>query len=386
MASKNNRSKKNRQARTRQSAPAPAVVTESAAPAPKAARTEQSVPAPKAAQAQSPTPAPAAARAKGPAPAPQGAARQQPVRRTVSAIRDGRPRRIPGYRDRQRFPESNSPYKQLHLLLAGCMPLIRHRLKGLFSRARTALSQFAARRRGAAEPGRKLVPAALFLAASLAVTVFAVFQVLYTTATTVTFDGVELGTVASEEAAQAAVLSVERSISDAIGSDYTLEASKVSYSTHLTYRSALVDETDLEEALSDTLRVVEHGYALYVGGEFIGATQTEGAMEDALAQVAAPYRNENTVSIDFLEDVEVRECDLPVEEFTNLADVLQLLNSTKAGEVTHTVEAGDVWSVIAQDHNMTNAELLALNPGYDIDKLQIGDVLVISNADRKSVV
>ena len=224
------------------------------------------------------------------------------------------------------------------------------------------------------------MPAALFLAASLAVTVFAVFQVLYTTATTVTFDGVELGTVASEEAAQAAVLSVERSISDAIGSDYTLEASKVSYSTHLTYRSALVDETDLEEALSDTLRVVEHGYALYVGGEFIGATQTEGAMEDALAQVAAPYRNENTVSIDFLEDVEVRECDLPVEEFTNLADVLQLLNSTKAGEVTHTVEAGDVWSVIAQDHNMTNAELLALNPGYDIDKLQIGDVLVISNA------
>ena len=57
--------------------------------------------------------------------------------------------------------------------------------------------------------------------------------------------------------------------------------------------------------------------------------------------------------------MEVRECDLPVEEFTNLADVLQLLNSTKAGEVTHTVEAGDVWSVIAQDHNMTNAELLA---------------------------
>lgn len=29
---------------------------------------------------------------------------------------------------------------------------------------------------------------------------------------------------------------------------------------------------------------------------------------------------------------------------------------------------------------MTNKELLALNPGYDIDKLQIGDVLTISNA------
>ena len=289
-------------------------------------------------------------------------------------------RRGPGYRARQRFPESNSPYKQLRLLLAGCMPMARQKLRSLWGRLRAALSQLASRRRGTAESRAKLVPAAVFLTASLAIAVFAVFQVLYTTATTVTFDGVELGTVANEEAAQAAVLSVERSISDALGSDYTVEASKVSYSTHLAFRSALVDESELEEALSDTLRVVEHGYALYVGGEFIGATQTQGALEELLTQVAAPYRNENTVSIDYVEEVEIRECDLPVERFTNLADVALLLNSTKAGEVTHTVEAGDVWSVIAQDHNMTNADLLALNPGYDIDKLQISDVLTISNA------
>ena len=86
------------------------------------------------------------------------------------------------------------------------------------------------------------------------------------------------------------------------------------------------------------------------------------------------------MSIDFVEDIEIKECDLPVDQFTNLADVALLLNSSKAGEVTYTVEAGDCWSVIAQDHDMTNSELLKLNPGYDINKLQIGDVLVISNA------
>ena len=136
----------------------------------------------------------------------------------------------------------------------------------------------------------------------------------------------------------------------------------------------------LEEALSSTLRVVEHGYALYIDGDFIGATQTEGAFEALLDQVKTPYRSENTVSADFLERVEVRECDLPVEDFTNLADTALLLNSTKAGEVTYTVAEGDCWSLIAQDHNLTNAELLSLNPGYDIDKLQIGDELLISNA------
>ena len=81
-----------------------------------------------------------------------------------------------------------------------------------------------------------------------------------------------------------------------------------------------------------------------------------------------------------MEDIEIRECDLPVEDFTNLADVALLLNSTKAGEVTYTVKEGDCWSVIAQDNNMTSSELLKLNPGYDIDKLWPGDVLLISNA------
>ena len=159
-----------------------------------------------------------------------------------------------------------------------------------------------------------------------------------------------------------------------------MEDSQLAYSTGLAARSALVGEEELEEALSSTLRVVEHGYALYIDGDFIGATQTEGTFEALLDQVKTPYRSENTVSADFLERVEVRECDLPVEDFTNLADTALLLNSTKAGEVTYTVAEGDCWSLIAQDHNLTNAELLSLNPGYDIDKLQIGDELLISNA------
>lgn len=284
----------------------------------------------------------------------------------------------PSYRDRQRFPESSSPYQQLRLLLSGCMPMIRQKLRGRLYALRSLFSGLVARLGRITEP-RGVYPV-IFVAASVMIAVFAVFQVLYTTATTVVFDGVELGTVASEEEAKAARMSVEQSISDVLGYDYTLEDSLVSYSTGLTFRSAVVDEAELEAALSDSLRVVEHGYALYVGGEFIGATQTEGALEQLLEQAAAAYRNENTISIEFVEDVEIKECDLPVEDFTNLADVALLLNSTKAGEVTYTVESGDCWSVIAQDHNMTNSELLALNPGYDIDKLWPGDVLVISNA------
>ncbi len=286
--------------------------------------------------------------------------------------------RQPPSEGRRLFPESSSSWQQLRFLVQGLSPAVRQKLSGGTCRLHELRRNFAARLRMLPTPRR--VHAAVFLAASLTVAVYSVYTVRYTTATTVTFDGVELGTVASENEAQAARMSVEQAISAVLGYDYTMEDDRVAYTTGLTARSALVDEAELEEALSSTLRVVEHGYALYIGGEFIGATQTEGAFDALLDQVAAPYRSENTVSIDFLEDVEIRECDLPVGDFTNLAETALLLNSTKAGEITYSVESGDVWSRIAQDNNMTSSELLALNPGYDIDKLQIGDVLLISNA------
>ena len=289
-----------------------------------------------------------------------------------------RPRRIQD-RNRRRFPESSSRYRQFQLLVSGCMPLVRQKFKDAAYQIRSAIDEFISRHRRDHRKGWVL-QSALFIALSLSLIGYTAYQVLYTNAVTVMFDGKELGTVASEEAAQAAVMSVERSISDALGSSYTLESDKVTYTTSLTYRGALVDEEDLEAALSESLRVLEHGYALYIGGEFIGATQTKDALEGLLDQVAADFRNENTVSIDFVEGVEVREVDLPLDGFTNLAEVALLLNSTKAGEVTYTVQSGDCWSVIAQDHDMTSDELLRLNPGYDVDKLQIGDELLISNA------
>ena len=196
------------------------------------------------------------------------------------ASKDKGRKKVPSFRDRQRFPESSSPYKQLRLLLQGSMPLLRSRLRGIVYRLRSLVADIKARLQTITAPRRSHT--AIFLAGSLVIAVFAVFNALYTTGTTVTLEGVALATVASEEEAEAAKLSVERSISDVVGYDYTLEDSKVSYSTGLTYRSAVVGEAELEEALNDSLRMVEHGYALYVDGEMVGATQTEGALEELL--------------------------------------------------------------------------------------------------------
>ena len=49
-------------------------------------------------------------------------------------------------------------------------------------------------------------------------------------------------------------------------------------------------------------------------------------------------------------------------------------------EVTYTVVKGDTWGQIANSHGMSSAELEALNPGYDINRIHIGDALTLSNA------
>ena len=161
---------------------------------------------------------------------------------------------------RRRFPESSSPYRQLQLLLAGSMPLVRQKAGGAAYRLRSLFSALVSRARDGSS-GHRLIQTAVFLTAGLVLMIFAANRVLYTTATTLSFEGRTLGTVASEEEAQAAVKSVESSISRVLGSSYSLEPDKVSYTTGLAYRGELMDEADLEAALSESLRVVEHGYA-----------------------------------------------------------------------------------------------------------------------------
>jgi hypothetical protein len=48
------------------------------------------------------------------------------------------------------------------------------------------------------------------------------------------------------------------------------------------------------------------------------------------------------------------------------------------------VTSGDVAGKIAQDHRMTLSELQALNPGRNLDKLQIGDQLKVSKSSGSS--
>ena len=211
--------------------------------------------------------------------------------------------------------------------------------------------------------------------------VLAVMVVLsmYTIGTTVTYDGEVIGVVSSEDEVMEARTGLEQVTTRTLGRTYTIDESMLQYSTGVMKRQDVVDdEATLKEELSEEIGLVTQAYCLYVAGERIGATPYEGALEELLEQLKDAATDENTISCEFAEEVEIRQEFVATEDVMNLGHLAETLYSTKTAEVVYEVKRGDTWSKIAQNNGLTNKELLALNPGYDINKLQIGEQLTLS--------
>ena len=159
---------------------------------------------------------------------------------------------------------------------------------------------------------------------------------------------------------------------------YTIDDSLLQYDSGWMLRQDIEDKAVYEDQLSDEIGLVTSAYCLYVNDVRIGATPYEGALEELLDQLQKAASDEDTISCEFAEDVEIRQEYVPTSEIMNLGYIAELLYSTKTAEVTYEVKKGDTWSQIAAKNDMTSAELLALNPGYNINKLQIGEVLTLS--------
>lgn len=291
-------------------------------------------------------------------------------RRTKQIVHEARERN---------FPESNTVPGQLLLLIFGLLSFW-----GALGREKLRLAR---RRHIRRTGGRRVIKwrakkyhPLIFVGAALAVAAGAVFFSRYTIGTTVVYDGRALDTVATMSEAKRVTASIAAITSETLGESFHFTDSSIQYTSALVARSEVVDRAELEEDLTDEVGLVTRGYSLYINDELIGSTQYEGALEGLLDQLKESYISEDTLTVDFVEDVRIAEGYVPADSIVNLGQIAEILNSTKAGEVTYTVVKGDTWSGIANDHGMTTKELLAINPDFDINRLQIGDELTLANA------
>ena len=286
-------------------------------------------------------------------------------------------RRVVREAQAHRFPESNRKPLQFLLMLWGLLPSAASRLREILLGRRRERNLRTSRFSVWFEKEKRL-HSLMFLGGSCALAGIILFCSFFTIGTTVSYDGQVLGRLASKSEAETVRKDLESITSRTLGETYTIDDSLLQYDSGWMLRQDIEDKAVYEDQLSDEIGLVTSAYCLYVNGERIGATPYEGALEELLDQLQKAASDEDTISCKFAEDVEIRQEYVPTSEIMNLGYIAELLYSTKTAEVTYEVKKGDTWSQIAAKNDMTSAELLALNPGYNINKLQIGEVLTLS--------
>lgn len=279
------------------------------------------------------------------------------------------------------FPESNRVLIQLLLLLFGLLPMWASLLREKLHVLRRARNRAGDAREARLHLHLKKFKPLHFACAAVAIAACGIFLTFYTLGTTVVYDGVMIDTVGSMRVAKRAAANISDITVETLGeSSYAISDELIHYDTGLVRRSELTDKAELEQDLADEIGLVTYGYSLYINDELLGSTEYEGALDDLLEQLKQLYVSPDTLSVDFAEDVRIAKGYVPTESIMNLGHIAEILSSTKSGEVTYTVQKGDTWSQIANDHGMSSAELEAINSGYDIDHIHVGDALTISNA------
>ena len=286
-------------------------------------------------------------------------------------------RRVVREAQAHRFPESNREPLQFLLMLWGLLPSAASRLREILLGRRRERNLRTSRFAVWFEKEKRL-HSLMFLGGSCALAGIILFCSFFTIGTTVSYDGQVLGRLASKSEAETVRKNLESITSRTLGETYTIDDSLLQYDSGWMLRQDIEDKAVYEDQLSDEIGLVTSAYCLYVNDVRIGATPYEGALEELLDQLQKAASDEDTISCEFAEDVEIRQEYVPTSEIMNLGYIAELLYSTKTAEVTYEVKKGDTWSQIAAKNDMTSAELLALNPGYNINKLQIGEVLTLS--------
>ena len=286
-------------------------------------------------------------------------------------------RRVVREAQAHRFPESNRKPLQFLLMLWGLLPSAASRLREILLGRRRERNLRTSRFSVWFEKEKRL-HSLMFLGGSCALAGIILFCSFFTIGTTVSYDGQVLGRLASKSEAETVRKDLESITSRTLGETYTIDDSLLQYDSGWILRQDIEDKAVYEDQLSDEIGLVTSAYCLYVNDVRIGATPYEGALEELLDQLQKAASDEDTISCEFAEDVEIRQEYVPTSEIMNLGYIAELLYSTKTAEVTYEVKKGDTWSQIAAKNDMSSAELLALNPGYNINKLQIGEVLTLS--------
>ena len=225
--------------------------------------------------------------------------------------------------------------------------------------------------------GRRYARPASFLSLSAVMGIGLILVTLYTTSYAVFVDGENVGAVADQSTVEAAVSSVEAMGTRILGYEYTVD-NEIDYRFSLSLRSDLSGRKDFEAYFSAKMDETEEDdlrfYQVSLEGQVLGVIDSKAEFNVLLQDLRGTFTNEFTTSAEFVEEIQVKPLAL-ADEVLTIDQMRDILTENTTGETTYTVVSGDTFNGIAYRNDMSMSDLQALNPGVNINKLSIGQVL-----------
>jgi len=216
--------------------------------------------------------------------------------------------------------------------------------------------------------------------AGITVLVAAVSLASASTVYSVAIDGMQIGYIDDPEKITNTAEAYKQELAEASGaSEILFDSGRVVCVKADEKRSDvdLLSGKELDAAIENPALYSANAWAIKVNGASIAAAGTEDEANAIIEGLKTAYKKEGTelLSATFKEDVAVAQEKTTLDLLMKTEDAVQyILTGTKEAK-TYTVQDGDTMWDIAHKLGMGTDELAAANPGFDPDKLKIGQVL-----------
>ena len=205
------------------------------------------------------------------------------------------------------------------------------------------------------------------------------FKGTYIRAYAMEVNGQQVGLVTGEDEARAILGNVETRAANILGEGYDYEA-KFTLDPVYATPDELSDAAEVEDTLFEEVGAYMTAYVISVDGVELGRAANKAELYQMLDEIAQPYIHEDAIRYEFVEDVQIYPVEMPSNSTFDVEPIWEILSSLQIEEATYEVKKGDTFNAIAYSLDMWPNELSVLNPDIIVDKLWVGQELVIQQA------
>lgn len=192
-----------------------------------------------------------------------------------------------------------------------------------------------------------------------------------------------LGTVANASVYEAgAALAQDRVINE--DDSFSVDAVPTYTITVQGYKTPLTEEQVCDGILRTAGDSIAEACGLYVDGKFIGAMESEQALNGLLEEIKSKQAGKGAEKhrVEFVQKVKTSVGLYPISTIRDKKAMKKKLTAQTVKEMVYTVQAGDVLGTIAQQFDLTTSQLRELNPSVaNTDYINIGDKLTVQRPE-----